>query len=492
MAFELPGIEIRLAGRRRSDTNAINAAEEGRVFLRPREGTQFEAPLDADPDLLARILGFDLIERDFGMNELTLQLDNRDLRLFGDVAYSGGRLDLFHNAVWLVRIGWPTDGVWSRQYAFVVKQITGFRTLQVRAYEDSHMRLDSTAKHRTFRSRGGAGVRRSSVARAIAKEHGLAVPLGGILESDGTFPKIIQPGITDAAMLTKLAKMLGYIWWIDLPRSPRANAFFYFRPREFGESAYRPGHDYHVGRDQAVIRDLAVETDIFRIPRTALTVAIDPFEGVVETYKAGNRTTERQVSGSETPLDPSVPAASAEAGQDPTEADVIWSSSGSGLPTRDRLEEDLDGLWKTLEANMIQVRLAVLGDPAVAPRRVNFIDGIGQLSGAYYIKEARHSYKQGGVYESELLLLMNAFARGDLRRAQSDIIAAVENATNPQAVPEDEGTGAPTQGVAVTRQRLGDSPDAETVATPELDAGHASEDFGGEGHDELEDAVASD
>lgn len=492
--FTLPGIEIRIAGRRRADARTIEdiplRASEGAPLGRLAQGTVLDDALPAEQDLYDRILGFEIIERDFGANELSLRLDNHDMKLFGALAASPGQMDIFHNAVWLVKIGYPSDSLFSREFAFVVNQIKGFRELIVRAYEDSFIRIDSNAKWRTFRDNRGRGVKRSAVARTIAKEHGFALPKGSILRTAGQFQKIIQPGITDAQMLTRMAKAAGYIWWVTQPIGRQGIRDFYFRPRDFYGPKGGVLAQYNVGVDQFIIRDFLIDTNLFQIPRTALAAALDPFEATLKKYRAGNDTTQRQVSGNTTPLDPNAPYASRMTPQQKDEAAVIWSSSGAGRPTSARLQEDLDGLWKTFEANMIQAKLTVLGDPSISPRERAWVDGIGQLSGQYYIKQVRHMYRVGSVFETEMSLLKNAFSRTDVLRAKWGVMEEVRNRTNPEPTQPEEQVDGPSREVALDERTLGDSPDAETVRVPRRGA-KTRPILSAEGEDELESATAS-
>lgn len=492
--FNLPGIEIRIAGRRVADARVIEniplRASEGAPLGRLQQGTVLEKALPAEQDLYDRILGFEVIERDFGANEMTLRLDNRDMKLFGALAASPGQLDIFHNAVWIVKIGYPNDTLFSREFAFVINQVKGFKELLVRGYEDSFIRIDSKAKWRTFRDNRGRGVRRSAVARKIAKEHGFALPRGAILRTGGQFQKIVQAGITDAQLLTRMAKAAGYIWWVSPAGTGRTDLRdFHFRPRDHYTPTGRSAR-FNIGVDHFVIRDFLVDTNIFNIPRTAMSAALDPFDATMRQYRAGNDTTQRQVSGTMTPLDPSLPFASRMTPQQRDEAAVIWSSSSAGLPTQNRIQEDLDGLWKTFEASMIQAKLTVLGDPSIAPRESAWLEGIGQLSGYYYIKEARHMYRQGSVFETELTLLKNAFSRTDVLRAKWDLMALVRNRSNPEAAEPEGETDGPSRTVSVQSRQMGDSPDAETVSAP-LRGVKPNALLTSEGEEELEEAASS-
>lgn len=505
--LEVPGIEIRILGRRLADARLIEKiplrASEGAPLGRLRQGDVFSQALPAEQDLLDRVLGFEIIERDFGANEITLRLYNDDMKLFGGMEASRGQLDIFHNAVWLVNIGYPGDSIVGRTYAFVVNQIKGFKELLVRGYEDSFIRMDSKAKHRTFRSISSKGLLRSSVAARIAKDHHFSVPENAIHRSSGRFEKIVQAGITDAALLTRMAKASGHIWWIEThAKAGGLIRDFYFQPRNFfnkrGSSAV-----FNIGVDHTVIRDLVLDTNIFTIPWTALSAAIDPFEGTRKKYRAGNDATRRQVSGDVTPISPEMAAAAGLTLQERDEASVMWTSSGAGFPTAERLQEDLDGLWKTFEASMIKAKLVVLGAPTIEPRQIARLDGIGQLSGEYYIKTVRHTYRTGSMFETEMILLKNAFTRDSVFRADNDIMRDVRNRSNPRLPASDKallGEGfellsdAQPTGltiVNVSRRKMGDQPDAETISTPTRHVASTTATESGDGPGETEPAISS-
>jgi len=420
--------------------------------------TGFERRQRLSIDFLDRITGLEIRDVEMGATELRLTFDNQDLKLWGEGEPLRETNPLMPEQVLAVRIGYTQVGVWSREFFFRVKSIRGFHTLQLRGLDDDLIRMDETHRAGCYRPRGRGGtITRAHVAVAIADRNQLEVDVKhGIVNTFGRFEDIRQSG-SDAKMLTKMAREVGFIWWVELRNFDR---YLYFKPRPFYNVPVASGR-YVVGVDDEIIEDMRIENDISLIPKTYLSRALDPFTGLLKSKKASNRDTIREVMGNLTPLDNGVrrfffPP------DDAREAEIQFTPKISNAigGTAEVLAKAVDGVYKEIEKNLARVSLRVRGNPELAARGTIDLFGLGHLSGRYYIEEVRHEIREGQFYETELQLLKNAFEGSNV---DAEFIKHLED-VGQSPIEKKELPFEP--GVGMKTIKRGRSPDAEVVRVP--------------------------
>lgn len=418
-----------------------------------------------------RILGFTIRDPEEGMRELVLKLDNRDLRLFGQGPRGARAIEnqtfmLMFESTWQVQFGYPSSTpqakpLLSPPSRFVVKSIRGFRTLEIRLYDESTTIMDTTARSGKYMARGGR-ITRTHVAAAIAQRHGLSFdPNHSLFPTKGQFDEFSQAGVTDAKFLSDLADDVGFIWYVVDDGERR---IFYFRPRQL----YGPPNAdqvFEIGIDDQIIEDFEVEADLFEVPKTFLTKQLDPFEGITRKHKASNDGTMRDLLGTATPVDEDVsisrPVSVGPPGAtDRSTAEVIFTAALEATSPpgadADALAEDVDAVFKTIEQNFIKARFSVRGDPRIAPRTTIELRGIGDYGGRYYVSEVTHEY-EGGVYRTHLALLKNAIEHVDPNALANGLLALANGSPAPE-VSDADRTQATTEFRA---KKWGGQPDAE-------------------------------
>ena len=382
-----------------------------------------------------RILSVEIREVEMGMNELRLTFDNRDLRMFGEPGMGDvGEKDFYlrHEVVWMVQIGYEDTQKFTRQFAFRIKSIRGFRRLEVRGYESETVDMDQTSIHGRYlpQSFGGENSRptitKALCAATIAKRNNLEIdPNHGVAKTLGEFLQIQQTGLTDAKMLTRLAKSVGFIWFIERIDNKR---YFFFRPRGLFAVPVA-AHVFEVGADDDVIEDLNVDNDIFRIPKTYLAAHIDPYSGVLKKYKAENLKTARDVMGQMTSLSENIKrgVTAGPPGGDPQIADVMFipNMSNAIKAAGGTLKEDLDGFFKEIEKAFVKGRLVLRGLHSIQARHTIRLDGLGDFGGLWYVHTVTHRLQPGQVWKTSLALYKNAYDGIDAHAIANNAMAAV-------------------------------------------------------------------
>lgn len=402
----------------------------------------------ADQEFLDRVLSVGITHTDFGAKEMEIRLDNYDFKFFREATTLARNIDMGQAIT--VRWGYG-QGAMSGLFTFVVQSIKGSRDLTVICLDQAH-RFATPAKKRTF----NGPILRSAVVQKIAREHGIIAEVPDVFPTLKEFPSIAQSGVGDGEFITQLADKLGYIWYLEdwLPdEQPR----LHFKPRLFGA---RSRGTFVVGVDQRILSEPIFETDLGKIPESAIGQIYDPFRKSIIEFKAKNNLTNRPVLGAATPNAPGV-------GGNPEDAEGEGRAVvHTGAVDAKDLAELIDGFWKIRDQNLVRVSLTLQGMTGFAPDCIITLAGIGQgLDGDYYVAEVKHVISPSVGWQMEVGLLRNALSHIDIYALRTKVMEEIggqqSDARTGFRFSSDEGN-APVQ---EREERLGfhDEPTAEDI-----------------------------
>ncbi len=360
-------------------------------------------------EFLDRVLKVEILHTDFGAKELSITLDNYDLKFFREATFLARNIDM--GQAIMVRYGYGT-GAMSRMFTFTVRSINGFRELQVVCLDRAHT-FATPKKKKMF----PGPILRSTVVQQIARSHGFVAEIPDIFPTFKEFPSIVQSNVGDGEFITQLADKVGYIWYLEdwLDDQPR----MHFKPRFF---TARSRGTFVIGEDQRILAEPILETDLGKIPESAVGQMYDPFRKSILEFKAKNDITDRPVLGKATPNAPGI-------GGNPPDSDNFGEARAvvnTGAVDAKDLAELIDGWWKIRDQNLVKVTLMLQGMTDFAPNCIITLAGMGQgLDGKYYVAEVKHIISPSVGWQMETTLLRNALSHIDIYALRKKVMEEI-------------------------------------------------------------------
>jgi phage protein D len=334
---------------------------------------------DARPaGLDGRVLALRYEDTEERADKVEIDLDNRDMSLFG-------REDLLGGA--LLELTWGYRGRMTPPRRAVVQRVKGFEVLTLEAYALSLL------MHRHERTRRFENARASDIALAIASEHGFEAA-ADIEPTKATLELVSQAAETDAALLRRLAKREGYVFYVD-------DTGFHFH-RERLEAAPTHVLGWRTAGDARVL-SVRVESDVMRRVGKVSVRTRDPMTRSTNEGSATSDTAKRTTLGEGVAVvDPETGAISMEV-RNASEAVRVGSGPDAAAEAEDR--------FKRAERPTAKLSVQVVGDPTLRAKALVELRGLPPLfAGKYYVREVRHSLGDGG-YVCDLKLVRDALGR---------------------------------------------------------------------------------
>ena len=335
-----------------------------RIYLKVKADSNGEVRLEqAD----TQVLSIEYQDCQKKADKLTIVIANFDLKAFDDPTWRKGNT---------VFVSFGYAGNMSPQREVVIQKVSGFTELRVEGYAKSVL-LNKVKKRRVWED-----TTRSAVARQIAEENGYSGQYVDIEESGSVIPTISQPGLTDAAMMNRLARNQGWEWYIDFDG-------FHYHDRRVGQKSSRT-LTYYTEPGKGEILDVQVENDVMAKPGRVTRKGKDPITKEEFAVVGDNESTAgRAVTGEQVEI------------VDPISKDTYWISrvasiedeAASTVSTKEEAESEAKGKYKKAQRTSVKMRLVIVGDPNMLAKSVVDIvfPGCKRLSGSYFVKEVKHT-----------------------------------------------------------------------------------------------------
>ncbi len=341
-----------------------------------------------------RVMSVTYEDEEKKQDKLKLQVDNFDLQNFDHPLWKTGNK---------VEVSWGYPGRMSPTRTVTISKVTGSTVLSVEALDDAS-NMNKVQKIRAFE-----GMKRSDVARAIAKDHGYTGDRVHIDDTIEVLEQVSQARMTDAQLIADMARREGYEFYIDFDG-------FHFHLRRLDQPPQRRWH-YYGDPNRGDIITWNVEKDLYSAGKTGgVTVAgRDPtkkesFKESADNFGIRSRTT----LGGNVALVPGVDT-KASGGVDPVLKIKIDRRTGKGvsaetsrsaasgsavIPTSETTKETAQrqaaGVFKKATMQAIELSLEVRGDPMLVGKCIVEIVGIGTtLSGLYFVTSVHHKVGSG-------------------------------------------------------------------------------------------------
>lgn len=327
----------------------------------------------------SRIIALKYEDNERKADKLTLTLDNYDVAMYDEPAFKKG---LILDAQW----GYVGNMVPARRC--VVQTIKGGLTVTVEALAKSIL------MNKRVRSRVFTNVRRSDVARAIAREHGYGDESIIIQESGVVYPEIAQARMTDAQLVKRLADLEGFEFYVD-------HDGYHWHERRLDQPV---AHTLRWFTDRSgEIQNFDLDNDITAKKARRRQRGRDPLERAEIEGEGSDSTDTNSVSLGET-IETIDPESIRFNPREATESDVRAASEDvepTSAQDAETAQIEARGRFRQGKLVAIQLKLTVIGDPLIQAKQIIKVEGLGQrISGLYYIKAVTHQIDASGYKQT--------------------------------------------------------------------------------------------
>jgi len=204
-------------------------------------------------DVSEQIEGWEYEDCEDKADKLKLTVNNYDL-------------SAFDNPVWkkdnVLVVSWGYPGAMAPARRCIIKKVTGFEKLSVEAYAVSMLMADHT------KFRAWENVTYSEIATTLAQEWGFGTDNRVIEETATRFEVISQARMSDAAFLQRIARKLGYVFFVDFDG-------FHFHSRQTQQPTHRV-YTYFTDPGRGDVKSISIENDITAKPGRQVVKGRDP------------------------------------------------------------------------------------------------------------------------------------------------------------------------------------------------------------------------
>jgi phage protein D len=351
--------------------------------------------------LTTRLISFTFSDDDRKKDQCVFQFRNEDLVLLDAPAFVKGQK-------FLVTFGWP--GAMSMPRRMVVVGVKGASPVEVTCHCTLEL-LDLEPK-----TRREEGLTDSEFVRKVAAEYGYTGTLVDIEETSVAREVLIQPNLSDARMLHRLAVQNGFIFYMD-----ETGLHWHKRRTDLDPlRSFIYQGDPGVG---SILETPSIEIKLDAGVKTVRVLARDPVTGAPVVGEAGSAESGATSLGNEDmagDLGTEISNRIARATGDEEHAGGIMTQAEAQAAAEARYRETAIGRYK--------MELKILGDAQLPAKSIVDVWGVADtFDGLYYVQAAEHEITPGS-YVTTLKLVKDA-----LREVKASHRAEVKGARHPKA-----------------------------------------------------------
>jgi hypothetical protein len=371
-----------------------------RVWVKLINSDEPETQLDYIVD---RFQSLKFEEKDKGVDQCTLVLRNTDLKLLDEAAFVKGQK---------LRIMWGYAGNMSAPREVVIQKVTGSDPITIKA------RGTMVLMDRKRKNRGWVGTH-ADIVISIAEEYGYE---GGVLHvhraDDDQHYEWVQQNHTDGRFIAKLARLNGYVFWID-------QLGLHWGPRP---TDVVPTRVYVYSSDPAISDMLGVpklEGNFSKQITRVSVLARDPItKQFVEAHGSSDETDFTSLGNVEEDGDPDNPEGERQ----------IRITRGVtrhvGMMTESEAKRHADARYRLTADGKYKIDFEAIGDPLVGAKQIVEVLGIGDTwSGNFYLPGVVHNVTPGS-FRQRIMGRKNA-----LGKLNSKVKKALQKSINDAKAP---------------------------------------------------------
>lgn len=333
--------------------------------------------LDGD---VPRIVSLSYEDSEKAIDKLTFVVDNYDMTWYDSALFRAGTI---------VVATWGYAGRRAPHRTAIIQKIKGARQLSVEAHGQAAL------LHRQQRTRVFTNVMRHQVVEQIADEYGFG-PGYRFVDPDpsGTvWENIPQARMTDAGLCARLAKKIGFEFYIDIDG-------LHFHPRRTGGPVHKI-YTYFTDPTRGEVRNISVENDLFTRKTGGITAKGKDAKTGAAIVADGSNATATATPALAQSRD-TFTGISARDGTELTtqERSTVASTTvaPTTAPTAAVAAQEAAAVYTKNQFTVTKLKLDVLGDPGVLAKSVIELRGAGRISGKYWAKTVKHALMPGSGY----------------------------------------------------------------------------------------------
>lgn len=317
-----------------------------------------------------RCISFSFEDTELKADKATLTIDNYDVSQIGSPLWQTGN-------ILLVQFGYV--GSWSPEHTLKITKVKGFAALTIEALGATEMNMARQPRP----DRYWESVKRSDVARLIAREYGFLDHQIFIEDTKVVLPQITQGPLDDHRFLRGMAAKEGFYFYVD-------NGQFHFHPRNLAQASHRV-FEYFTGRGLGGGNIISLEMEDSRPPKKPGAIVVSHRDPATKTTRTERVTSDspHALSSETTRVGIYDEPAGSQVGQD--------ACMGSSATTWEGAKREAQARLNDVQQKGMVLTVQAAGDPGFLAKSVCEIRGVGpHLSGKYYVVSVKHDIGPSG------------------------------------------------------------------------------------------------
>jgi len=296
----------------------------------------------------------------------TLTVDNYDLSNFvSDPNFRRGNE---------MEVQWGYPDNMSPPRKLIVRKVTGGQQLKIEAVSRGIL------MHKEKKRERYTQMTRSQIAKKIAERNGYVGLNQDIEDTSDVLDVVVQPNITDAEMLKRLAKQEGKEFFVDF------NGLHWHKTR----MAQKPIRElrWFTPPMQGDVMSFEIENDITGRPGIVTAKGYDPKAKTRIAAEGSNSKTKRDSAAKTVDTIDSI--------QVGNKSNLVVETKPTPKPSQKQAQVFADKRFAGAQKVNVKLKLEVVGDPSLVAKSVVAVSGIGTLvDGNYYVRVVKHSIGSG-------------------------------------------------------------------------------------------------
>lgn len=324
-----------------------------------------------------------------------------------------------------MEIQWGYAGNMSPPRKVIIRKITGGQQLKIEAVSRGIL-MHKERKRRRF-----AQMTRSQIVRQIAQENGYEGLNVDLEDTDEVLDVVVQPNLTDAEMIKRLAKQEGKEFFVDFTG-------LHWHKTRMAQKPIRQLY-WYTPPEQGDILSFEIENDITGRPGIVTVMGFDPKKKARFSATGSNNATKRESTAKQVDTIDKITTTN--------DSNLVVETRPTPKATPKQGQVYADKRFAGAQKVNVKLKLDLVGDPSLVAKSVIAVGGIGPLvDGNFYVRACKHQIGSSG-YKCSMETITD---RGQANPTKGKTIPGQADPNKPQEV-DQIVTGNASQGVVTAK-----------------------------------------